>query len=133
MELAVSAFGKSPLARCFLLSSLLGTPVEIDASGANVKSATIIFHYDPAQLNSVAPSDLAIVWYDEENDVVKLLENGVVDTTNHTVSVQTTHFSRYAVVDQNQWNEAWGTVLPVIRTEETPTTTSCWQWISLAV
>lgn len=103
-----------------LTAGLLGTPVEIDASGANVKSATIIFHYDPAQLNSVAPSDLAIVWYDEENDVVKLLENGVVDTTNHTVSVQTTHFSRYAVVDQNQWNEAWGTVLPVIRTEETP-------------
>lgn len=99
-------------------AGLLGYPIEISSVGGDVKEATIEFSYDPSKVDS--PNDLAIVWYDEENNITTLLENSVVDLSNHTVSVSTTHFSKYGVVLRQLWNEAWDKDLPTIRTEEAP-------------
>ena len=102
-----------------LTAGLIGLPVEIEAWDGNVVNATITFHYDTEKL-SVDPSDLAIVWFDEQNNVATLLENSTVDTDNQTVSVSTSHFSKYGVVSKQQWNEAWEMELPPMRTETTP-------------
>lgn len=102
-----------------LTAGLVGLPVEIEAGGANVVNATITFQYDP-QLLEGDPADLAIVWFDEENNIATLLDDSVVDTVNHTVSVSTTHFSKYGVVLRNIWDELWGKELPPMRTEAAP-------------
>lgn len=101
-------------------AGLLGTPVEINACGGDVETATITFQYDPEQLGDADENDLAIVWYDEENDIMILLEDSVVNADNNTVSVTTTHFSKYGVVLRQLWDEAWNLQLPAIRTNETP-------------
>lgn len=95
--------------------------VDINALGGAVTDAVIAFHYDPAQLaaNGINPQDLAIVWYDEENDIVVLLESQV-DTLDSIVSVETGHFSEYAVVNIAEWMAAQTAQLPTIRTDETP-------------
>lgn len=97
------------------------TAVDINAVGGDVTDAVITFRYDPAQLaaDGVDPQDLAIVWYDEANDIVVLLDSQV-DTSNNTVSVTTGHFSEYAVVNVAEWMAAQTTQLPTIRTDEVP-------------
>lgn len=112
---AVTELTADPMCRT---AGLQGYPIEISAAGGCVKEATITFSYDPSRVDS--PEDLAIVWYDEENDIVTLLENSIVDEANHTVSVSTTHFSKYGVVLRQLWDAAWNTPLPTIRTEEAP-------------
>lgn len=102
-------------------AGLVGLPVEINAWGANVTDATITFHYDASRLPAgTNPADLAIVWYDEENDIVTLMDGCVVDTSNQTVSIPTTHFSKYSVVLRQIWDAAWGKELPPVRTESVP-------------
>lgn len=102
-------------------AGLVGIPVEINAWGANVTNATITFHYDVSRLPSgTNPADLAVVWYDEENDIVTLMDGCTVDTANQTVSIPTTHFSKYGVVLRQLWDAAWGKELPPVRTESVP-------------
>ena len=99
-------------------AGLIGKPVEINASGADVIEATITFHYNSSKINE--PDDLAIVWFDEENNIVKLLENSKVDINNNSVSTATTHFSKYGVVLRKIWDAAWNTQLSAVRTDNTP-------------
>lgn len=93
-----------------LLSSevegLIGVPVEITSSHAFDK-ATITFTYNENQLNGVNEDDLAVLWYDEENDWFEIQDNSVVDNDKNTVSIQTTHFSKYMLVNSSKWFEAW--------------------------
>lgn len=102
------------------IPGLLGYPMEINALGNDVINATISFAYDPASLGENSPYDLGIVWYDEENNIVTLLDNTVVDTSACTISVITNHFSNYAVILRNVWDQMWNTQLPAIRTEVMP-------------
>ena len=97
------------------------TAVDINALGGTVSDATIAFRYDPAQLASdgIDPQNLAIVWYDEANDVVVLLDSHV-DAANNIVYVETNHFSEYVVVNVAEWMAAQTTQLPTIRTDEVP-------------
>ncbi len=46
------------------------------------------------------------LWYNEENYEFVELET-LYDYENSTVSIETTHFSRYMVVDKYLWYEAW--------------------------
>lgn len=105
------------------LTSIPGylTAVNINTLGGTVSDAVIGFRYDLSQLaaDGINPSDLAIVWYDEENDIVTLLDSKV-DTTNNLVYVMTKHFSEYAVVNVTEWMAAQTTQLPTIRTDEVP-------------
>ena len=103
-----------------LTAGLIGSPVEINAFGGDVKEATITFHYDPAQMGENDPNDLVIVWYDDENDVMTVLENSVVDTEAHTVQATTNHFSTYGITIRQVWDEFWNTQLPTVRTADTP-------------
>lgn len=113
----ISQVNYGPLTR---IAGLVGSPVSIRSAGGKVNSATITFSYDPKQLGSTSPSQLGIAWYDEKNNITTLLDGSTVDTTNHTVSVKTTHFSNYAVVDKSLWDKAWGTQLPAVRTTASP-------------
>lgn len=86
---------------------LVGVPVEI-RSKVSFDTATIKFTYDEKALGDTKEEDLAVLWYDEANGWYQILDReSVVDTKNHTVSYETTHFSTYMLVDKNTWYEAW--------------------------
>ena len=90
---------------------LIGVPMEI-RSDVEFDSAIITFTYDETMLGDTLEEDLALMWYDEENDWYQILDReSVVDTVNNTVSYTTTHFSRYHLEDVEQWHHAWSTVL----------------------
>ncbi|MDP2728459.1 MAG: hypothetical protein Q8P59_13075 [Dehalococcoidia bacterium] len=68
------------------------------SSGAKVTTfqqpVTITIAYSPATLGSTPESSLQVSYYDEATGSWIALPS-VVDTVNHTVSAQTTHFSVY--------------------------------------
>ena len=93
-------------------AGLIGSPVEITASGSNVENAEIAFHYDPLKL-AVDPNDLSIAWYDSSNDIIVLLsEDTVIDTKNNVAKVLVNYFSIYGLVSKSQWREMWERLLP---------------------
>ena len=62
-------------------------------------------------LGDTPEENLALMWYDEENDWYQILDReSVVDAVNNTVSYTTTHFSKYHLEDIEQWCHAWNTV-----------------------
>ena len=87
------------------LVGLVGVPVEIETT-SEFETAEIVFTYDPDELGDIDEDDLCVMWYDEDNDVF-VLQESIVDTTNHTVSATVTHFSKYMVADKLQWFNAW--------------------------
>lgn len=100
------------------LSSAAGAvsaPIDISVYEDEVKNAEITFTYDPAALGETKAENLKIAWYDTENDQVVILDDSVVDTKNHTVSVPTKHFSEYIVVDTARWYDIWSREQLVIR------------------
>ncbi|MBR1437571.1 MAG: VWA domain-containing protein, partial [Synergistaceae bacterium] len=121
-------------------AGLIGNPVKLNSLGGEVKKADIIFAYDPElvrqsavkmcedykklsvdiDINAVDLNNIAVVWYDESNDIMTLLENSKVDTAAHTVTAETTHFSNFGAVLRDVWDAVWGAKLPAVRTESTP-------------
>ena len=87
------------------LVGLVGVPVEIETT-SEFETAEIVFTYDPDELGDIDEDDLCVMWYDEDNDIF-VLQESTVDTTNHTVSAIVNHFSKYMVVDKQQWFNAW--------------------------
>lgn len=85
---------------------LVGVPVEIH-SFTDFDTAVITFAYDETKLGSTLEENLCMMWYDEEDNVYRILEDSVVDTANHTVSYATTHFSTYLLVDRQIWYDTW--------------------------
>lgn len=86
---------------------LVGVPVEIRCTETFDK-ATIKFTYDESVLENIEEENLAVLWYDEENNWYQILDQeSVVDTENNTVSYTTTHFSTYMLVDSQAWYNAW--------------------------
>ena len=61
---------------------------------------------DKSKLGDTEFDNLLFLWYDEENDNFVELDT-VLDEKNSTVSVETTHFSKYMLVDQVEWFKAW--------------------------
>lgn len=104
----------------------IGTPIEIYLTGPEdeeIEKAKISFKYDRDKLyelnQDINENDLSIAWYDRNQGRMVLLENSVVDTSNCTVSVETTHFSEYIVVDSKEWYEAWSRTQLIIREDNT--------------
>lgn len=93
-----------------------------DTLGASGSDATVTFNYDTEKLAAagLSPDELAIVWYDEENDVAVKLDNCTVDESNHSISAKPGHFSLYVIVRDIDWTTAQNTQLPALRTEEVP-------------
>jgi hypothetical protein len=77
--------------------SVLGTTYEIDAGGATLQApVTLTFPFNPLSIPmGQTASSLTVAYY---NGVSWTALSGVVDTINNTISVQTTHFSIWAVV-----------------------------------
>ena len=95
---------------------LIGNPIEISLTGGKLNEAKIIFNYDPAKL-STTPEDLAIIWYnDASNDIKVFADESIVDIENHTLSISTTHFSKYGVVSLKEWKDSLAQHLPTVRT-----------------
>lgn len=89
------------------VEGLVGVPVNITSTG-NFNQATITFHYDRDKLGDTTEDDLAIMWYDKENDDYVLYdEETVLDKTKGTISYTTTHFSTYLVVNKKKWYKVW--------------------------
>ena len=106
------------------LTSYMGTiagaisrPVDINISGDEIEEADITFSYDEEKLNGINEDDLAIGWYDEENNQIVILDNSVVDKTNKTITVHTTHFSKYIVINKSQWYDVWSQEQLVVRND----------------
>lgn len=87
----------------------IGNAVDISVVGDDkVKTATITFSFNEDELpEGTTADDLGILWYDEANNKMVLLENVVIDKENGTISVETSHFSKYVVVNSTKWVEQW--------------------------
>ena len=90
---------------CTDVVGLVGEPFEIECE-SEFDGATITFYINPDFLGDTKFEDLMFLWYDEENCKFVELET-VCNEENYSVSVNTTHFSRYMVVDSSEWFEAW--------------------------
>lgn len=90
---------------CTDVVGLVGEPFEIKTE-SQFDKATITFKVNQSKLENASLDDLLFLWYDEANDEFVELET-VYDTENSTVSIETTHFSKYMLVDQKEWFEAW--------------------------
>ena len=84
---------------------LIGEPFEIETT-SKFDKATLTYVIDKSKLGDTEFDNLLFLWYDEENDNFVELDT-VLDEKNSTVSVETTHFSKYMLVDQVEWFKAW--------------------------
>ena len=94
---------------CSDVVGLVGEPFEIMSTSefdAESNPATITFHINQDKLGETSFEDLLFLWYDEENYKFVELET-IHDFENSCVSINTTHFSKYMLVDQKSWFEAW--------------------------
>ncbi|MCM1508719.1 MAG: VWA domain-containing protein [Ruminococcus flavefaciens] len=90
---------------CSGVVGLVGVPFSIKTT-SEFDTATLSFKIDQSKLGDTDFNDLLFLWYDEDNYQFVELET-TYDEDNSLVSVQTTHFSRYMVVDKYRWFEAW--------------------------
>lgn len=84
---------------------LIGEPFSIETT-SQFEKATLTYVIDKSKLGNTAFDNLLFLWYDEENDEFVELDT-VLDEENSTVSVETTHFSKYILVDKVEWFNAW--------------------------
>lgn len=94
---------------CSEVVGLVGEPFSIETD-SKFDKALITFKVDKSKLDDTEFADLLFLWYDEENYEFVELET-ICDEENSTVSVETTHFSKYMIVDRYKWFEAWNTEL----------------------
>lgn len=86
---------------------LIGVPVDIHCS-SDFDKAVITFKYNKDKLGTTSDDNLAILWYDKDNNWYQVLDQeSVIDKENCTVSYTTTHFSTYMLVDKSIWFDTW--------------------------
>ena len=90
---------------CSNVVGLVGEPFSIE-SKSSFDKATITFTVDKTKLGETEFDNLMFLWYDRENDNFVELETSH-DAANSTVSIETTHFSEYMVVDSQKWFDNW--------------------------
>ena len=90
---------------CSDVVGLVGEPFSIETT-SQFDKATLTYVIDKSKLGDTEFDNLLFLWYDEENDNFVELDT-VLDEENSTVSVETEHFSKYMLVDQTEWFEAW--------------------------
>jgi hypothetical protein len=84
---------------------LVGEPFEIKTT-SQFDTAIIKFTINQANLGETNFDDLLFLWYDEENQNFVEIETAY-DVDNSIVSMETTHFSKYMIVDRNVWFAVW--------------------------
>lgn len=90
---------------CSEVVGLVGEPFEIKTT-SQFDKATLTYVIDKSKLGDTEFDNLLFLWYDEENDNFVELDT-VLDEDNSTVSMETTHFSKYMLVDKVEWFNAW--------------------------
>lgn len=90
---------------CANVVGLVGEPFDIETT-SDFDNATITFSIDSTKLDGKSLDDLLLLWYDEENDNFVEL-NTQVNAENNTISLTTTHFSKYMLVDKQEWFDCW--------------------------
>lgn len=92
---------------CTDVVGLVGEPFEIETK-SKFDKATLTFKLDKAKLGDVPFGNLLFLWYDEDNQQFVEIDT-VLDEANGTASIETTHFSKYMLVNSADWYEAWAT------------------------
>lgn len=90
---------------CSEVVGLVGEPFSIETT-SQFEKAVITFQINPNLLGETDFNDLLFLWYDEVNCEFVEIET-LYNATENTVSMETTHFSKYMVVDKKQWFKAW--------------------------
>ncbi len=95
--------GMDPL--CEDVVGIVDEPFSIETE-SDFDTATISFKINLDGLENKSVEDYIILWYDEENYTFVEMDT-TYDVTNGILSTETTHFSRYMVVDSAEWFAAW--------------------------
>ena len=90
---------------CTDVVGLIGEPFEIETT-SEFDKATLTFKIDKDKLDDIPFDNLLFLWYNEEENKFVELET-TIDADNNTVSIITTHFSKYMVVDRQAWFDNW--------------------------
>ena len=90
---------------CSNVVGLIGEPFEIETE-SEFEQATLTFKIDKTKLEDVLFENLMFLWYDEENNQFVELDT-IHDEQAGCVSVETTHFSKYVLVNRDDWFGAW--------------------------
>lgn len=90
---------------CTDVVGLVGEPFEIETT-SEFDKATLTFKIDKDKLGEIPFDNLLFLWYNEEEDEFIELET-ILNEENGTASIETTHFSKYMIVDKKAWFDAW--------------------------
>lgn len=90
---------------CSNVAGLVGEPFEITTT-CTFETATLSYKVDQTKLGETEFNDLLFLWYDEDNKQMVELETEH-DAETGIVSTETTHFSKYMLVDAKKWAEIW--------------------------
>ena len=90
---------------CTDVVGLVGEPFEIETD-SEFDKATLTFKIDKDKLGEIPFDNLLFLWYNEEENRFDELET-ILDEDHSTVSIVTTHFSKYMVVDRQAWFDNW--------------------------
>lgn len=90
---------------CSNVVGLVGEPYDISTT-SDFDEATVTFAIDSSVLGSTDFENLLVLWYDETTQRLVDME-AALDSTNYTLTFTTSHFSKYLIVDCDEWYEAW--------------------------
>ena len=90
---------------CTGVVGLVGEPFSIETT-SDYEKATLTYVIDKSKLGDTEFDNLLFLWYDEKKDEFVELET-ILDEENSTVSINTTHFSKYMIVDREAWFDNW--------------------------
>ncbi len=90
---------------CSNVVGLVGNPYDI-LSDSTITEGTLTFHVAVDALGEISFDNLAVLWYNEGEQRFEEMET-TRDSSNATLSITTTHFSKYLIVDCDRWYAAW--------------------------
>jgi len=90
---------------CSNVVGLIGDPYDI-SSDSRVTEGTLTFHVAVDSLGESSFDNLIVLWYNEDEQRFEEMET-TRDSSNATLSITTTHFSKYLIVDCDRWYAAW--------------------------
>ncbi|MFN7140853.1 MAG: hypothetical protein ACK4UN_16075, partial [Limisphaerales bacterium] len=87
------------------IAGLVGHPIDLTTTSSFDK-ATIRFKVSE-RLQDVDLNNLRVMWWDDQNQQMVVLPNQRIDHEQRTVSAETTHFSKYVLIDISKWFRVW--------------------------
>lgn len=92
------------------ITALVGDPVNIESTG-EFDSMTITFKYT----DNLNERYLRVMWFDENNLDYVVLNDYTINQSSNTISINTTHFSKYMLIDESIWVNTWGDNMAMTR------------------